>query len=160
MTIDAAELLGLDRKEMLGFLLAQKYEVGNPKSVNALFTDLLGVTPFAAKERERYERLIDDRNLLVHHGGIYKSGGKIRSAVKEGVRVFYDSVRIPRSDFGASAFFVEGMVRKTVEVTEKALQEFISDHKIVLEEERRDVLQWVGSILKRGRIVELADFVD
>jgi len=160
ISIDPAELLDLQRQEMWGFLLAQKYEFNNPKSINGIFTDLIGVTPFSMTERKRYQPLIDDRNLLVHHGGIYKSGGKIRSPVKTGARVFYDSVVIPRSEFGARAFFVEGLIRKTLDVSGKALRKFIHDQNIALEKDRQDALEMVDSILKQNHVIDVADFVD
>jgi hypothetical protein len=108
ISIDPSELLDLPRQDMWGFLLAQKYEFNNSKIINGLFTDLLDVTPFSVVEGKRYQLLTDVRNLLVHHGGIYKSGGKIRSSVKAGARVFYDSVVIPRSEFGTRAFLWRG----------------------------------------------------
>lgn len=55
----------------LGSLLSENYDFGSAKSINSLFFDLLGITPFSIKEIKKFEKLLSDRNLLVHHGGIY-----------------------------------------------------------------------------------------
>jgi hypothetical protein len=55
----------------LGFLLAEKYDFGTPKRINALFNALLKITPFGREDAKRYAALLRDRNLLVHHGGVY-----------------------------------------------------------------------------------------
>ena len=59
--------MGFDRKQ----ILSEKYDFGSSRTINSLFSDLLGVTPFSTKESKEYEEFLNDRNLLVHHGGIY-----------------------------------------------------------------------------------------
>ena len=87
-------------------------------------------------------------------------GVRFVSPVKAGARVFYDSVVIPRSEFGARAFFVEGLIRKTLDVSGKALRKFIHDLNIALEKDRQDALEMVDSILKQNHVIDVADFVD
>jgi hypothetical protein len=69
-------------------------------------------------------------------------------------------VVIPRSEFGARAFFVEGLIRKTLDVSGKALRKFIHDQNIALEKDRQDALEMVDAILKHPQIIDVADFID
>lgn len=57
----------------LGFLIAEEYDFGSAKAVNGLFLDLLNITPFSKEEADEYGQFLNDRNLLVHHGGVYTS---------------------------------------------------------------------------------------
>jgi hypothetical protein len=71
VSIDAAHVTlyadEIDRR--LGFVLAEKYDFGTAQKINALFGALLKVTPFGRDEAKKYAGLLQDRNLLVHHGG-------------------------------------------------------------------------------------------
>src|SRR6202030_1468174 len=67
------EVLG-DLENKLGNLLSEGYDFGSAKAINSLYYDLLGITPFSTAERKNYGQFLQDRNLLVHHGGIYTFG--------------------------------------------------------------------------------------
>ncbi len=56
-----------------GFLLSERFNFGNPKSVNALYRDLLLIAPFSNENAVEFDRIIATRNLLVHHGGMLTS---------------------------------------------------------------------------------------
>jgi len=64
-------LCGEAARQRIGFVLAEKYDFGTSKKINALFLALLKVTPFNKPEAKRYDALLRDRNLLVHHGGVF-----------------------------------------------------------------------------------------
>ena len=49
----------------------QIFKWSSAKTINGLFRDLLGITPFSSDEVKRFGIFINDRNLLVHHGGIF-----------------------------------------------------------------------------------------
>jgi hypothetical protein len=66
-----AVMNGVGAQSKLGYLLAEHYDFGSAKAINALYRDLLEVTPFSAKEARKYEEFLRDRNLLVHHNAIY-----------------------------------------------------------------------------------------
>lgn len=55
----------------VGFLVVEKLDLGTPRSINGLYFDLLGITPLSKDDAEKYRELIELRNLLVHHGGVY-----------------------------------------------------------------------------------------
>jgi hypothetical protein len=62
-----------DMNHRIGSLLSEqpKFEWGSAKDINGLFCDLLGITTFSKDEAEQFHEFISDRNLLVHHGGIF-----------------------------------------------------------------------------------------
>jgi hypothetical protein len=62
-------LFGSTLDYRLRLLLAEKYDVGTPKKINALFNALLKITPLGREDVRRYAALLSDRNLLVHHRG-------------------------------------------------------------------------------------------
>jgi hypothetical protein len=81
--------------------VAERYDFETPQSINSLYQHLLQITPFSTQERKRYEQILNDRNLLVHHGDIstMKYTKQSRSA---GDRVHYDSIRDPSLHFWKS----------------------------------------------------------
>ena len=70
-------------KELLQVLPNINYRIGSllggqadfkwssAKTINGIYRDLLGITPFSEDEVKRFGNFINDRNLLVHHGGIF-----------------------------------------------------------------------------------------
>jgi len=116
----------------LGFLLAERYEFGTPKAVNSLYGDLLLVTPFSNDEKEQCERLLANRNLLVHHGGIYtgRYAGQTFKRRRIRQRVFFDSLVLQSKDVRAAARFLEGIANKTSIATHAALLRYMKENKI------------------------------
>lgn len=55
----------------LGALVAEEYDFGSSRTINSLYFDLLGITPFSKDEEGQYSEFLNDRNLLVHHGGLH-----------------------------------------------------------------------------------------
>jgi hypothetical protein len=55
----------------LGFIVAEERDFGSAKAINGLFCDLLKISPFSKSEMERFSEFLNDRNLLVHHGGVF-----------------------------------------------------------------------------------------
>ena len=111
VSLDATDLLdpGL-QSHRLGSIVAERYDFGTPQSINSLYQHLLQITPFSAQERKRYEQILNDRNLLVHHGGILtmKYANQGRAA---GERVHYDSIRVSKRAFLEITAFLEGIVK-------------------------------------------------
>lgn len=109
---------GLDMNNKLGFLLSEKYDFGSAKTVNSLYFDLLSVTVFSKDECKTYERLSNDRNLLVHHAGIYTMRYHEQAFSRQKVdnRIFYDSLRVLKKDYYKWASFGREIVGKTIDV--------------------------------------------
>ena len=66
----------------IGFLIVQRLDLGSAKKINSVFTSALQITPFGEKDAVAYDKLLRDRNLLVHHGGTYTTS-YIRQAFGE-----------------------------------------------------------------------------
>jgi hypothetical protein len=74
-TIDAADLLQHRNTPLarIGGLLGEQIDFGSARKINAIYRALVKVSPFSSGEIIRYDQLLNDRNLLVHHGGVYTS---------------------------------------------------------------------------------------
>jgi hypothetical protein len=120
----------------LGSLLAEQYDFGSAKTINSLFLDLLGITLFSRNEAEKYAEFLEDRNLLVHHGGIFTLKYREKSIPKSlRDEIYLDSLVISKDDFLRWATFIHRLVDKFTTTTHKALEEFISSNGISLTEE-------------------------
>ena len=72
VSVDLTDLLELDNPlhNKFGFLLSERFNFSSPKSINALYKDLLLITPFSKDNALAFDKVLATRNLLVHHGGI------------------------------------------------------------------------------------------
>jgi hypothetical protein len=59
------------RRDGGGTLISEEYDFGSAKEINGLYQDLLRITPFSANEAKKYSHFLSDRNLLVHHRGVF-----------------------------------------------------------------------------------------
>jgi hypothetical protein len=141
VSIDAAELLDLgssiDHKAgfpeyKLGFLLAERYKFGTAREINARYQALLLITPFSREDKGRFDQLLNDRNLLVHHGGVYNTryAQEILNSESPTNRVFVDSLIVNEGDVISAATFLSRMAFKIAEATQEALNRFVSEHHI------------------------------
>lgn len=130
--------IDLDTKNRLGFVLAEKYDFGSSKTINSLYFDLLSITLFSKDESRKHDRLLNDRNLLVHHGGIYTMRYHEQSFTKQkvGNRIFFDSLVVTKKDYQRWAVFVQQMVAKTISICHRAVAEIIKKEKVRLTKER------------------------
>ena len=62
---DLLELESISSDQLYGFIMAERYDFGTPTKINSLYQALLNITPFSNNEKEEYERILNDRNLLV-----------------------------------------------------------------------------------------------
>jgi hypothetical protein len=131
VTVDASHILAFERftTNCLGFLIAERCDFGTAKSINNHYQDLLNRTPMSVDEVARFDRLVDDRNLLVHHGGLYTARYAGQRFLKKEIqgRVFYDSLVITEAAFLSAAEFLEAIATKTMETTRQALLQFVQE---------------------------------
>jgi len=130
-----------------GCLISEQYDFGPAKTINGLFMDLIGITPFSKDEQIRYSRLLDDRNLLVHHGGIVTTKYSRQRMKRQSVagRVFLDSLVIKKNDFLEWYDFVYSIVRKTAKESKKSLISILENSSFAVSDEQRkalDALDW------------------
>jgi hypothetical protein len=133
----------------LGSLLSEKYDFGSARAVNGLFTDLFDVTPFSKNETEQFSKLLNDRNLLVHHGGIYtiKYSGQQHKAQVVQIRPCWNTLIIKTEDVLQWSEFLDRIAMKTSLACYKALHEFIGSKEIELNSENKQAIE---SLLKES----------
>jgi len=135
-----------DLRHRLGFYLAERYDFGTPQKVNAVFGALLGLSPFSKDEATKYDRVLHDRNLLVHHGGTYttsylKAAAK-RFGTDEPSRAYWDGLRISPNRFQDDANLVDSIGRKVIKSSHAAISRYVQDNGIVLRGARRKALEY------------------
>lgn len=138
--------IDLDTKNRLGFVIAEKYDFGSPKTINNLYFDLLSVTLFSKDESKKYDRLLNDRNLLVHYGGIYTMRYHEQNFKKQevGNRIFFDSLTVSKDDCLKWATFVHQMVGKTISVCHRSIVDSLKKEKVKLSKERRGAFKFLN----------------
>jgi len=150
--IDPARLLRLQDKWnfSLGFLVAENYDFGTAQKINALYTALLKVTPFSKDETNLYDKMLRDRNLLVHHGGSltfnYIEQNKILSD-ETLARPFFDSIVIRAEYFDKQLNFIESIAKKILKSTHIALKSYVADIGVNYSPKRKsamDAFLWWG----------------
>lgn len=145
VAVEASDILTIinDVDYKLGSLLAERYDFGSARLINGLFTDLLNVTPFSKDEEIEYSRFLNDRNLLVHHGGIYtfKYQGQKFVRQQARARAHLDSLIVNKGQFLASSEFVDSIARKITAATHKALGAIMEQNKDRLRPELEHALE-------------------
>lgn len=128
--IDARHVVayGADSNARLGFVLAAKSDFGTAQKINSQYRALLKVSPFSKDEERQFERLLADRHLLVHHGGVvtlsYMEQHPDVPAVRQN-EPFFDSRVIRREDVSQAIDFVESIARKLCRSTCEALVRYV-----------------------------------
>lgn len=134
LTVDVTELLSFGNISVhrLGFLIADKYDFGTAKQINAHYNALLLVTPFSGDAKAMFDRLLSDRNLLVHHGGVYNVRyiHQKNPTSPERQEPFWDSLVLTNEMYESAALFMENIALKIVRATKKALVAFIEERAI------------------------------
>jgi len=140
------EVLG-ELENKLGNLLSEEYDFGSAKAINALYYDLLGVTPFSAAEKKKYQQFLEDRNLLVHHGGIYTFGYAARRFARRTAPGLphWDSLIVSTQDHKGWATFLLAMGEKIAETSKTALQNYAGVNKITLSVQQERAVNFFGS---------------
>jgi hypothetical protein len=133
-------------KHRIGFVIAEKYDFGSSKKINSLFLSLLKVTPFSTSEVKRYDELLRDRNLLVHHSGTFTltyleqlddSSHTLQSDA------FYNSRVIRQAEVIAAIEFIETVADKLVLGSHSALVQHLAANKIQYSGERKKALDFM-----------------
>lgn len=131
----------------VGFLVAERFDFGNARKINALYLTLIGITPFSKDEVKVFDDTLSDRNLLVHHGGVFTHSYFRQHAglESESKRPFWDSLVI-NSDYVTSRFdFLYGMAEKIVNACHAAMIKQIASGELTLDasaEEALRMLNW------------------
>ena len=131
----------------VGSILAEHYDWGSARSVNGLFLDLLKVSPFSKDEAKKYGKFLDDRNLLVHHGGVYTFKYAAQNLSKDVFKAMahWDSIQIEASDVSTWMKFLREVAEKMTRATHQAVTKYVAEQNVKLEAERLRAL-WFLSV--------------
>ncbi len=136
-----------DMSHKLGFLIAEEYDFGTAKCINSLFSDLLKLSPFSQAEMERYAKFLNDRNLLVHHGGVYTLKYATQHFSPDEVKSLINmhSLTVQHSDVEDWAEFLLSVAIKTAKASAKALLQFAADNNIVFDNKAKAAINSLNS---------------
>jgi hypothetical protein len=126
-----------------GSILSEHYDWGSAHSVNGLFCDLLRVSPFSKDEAKRYGEFLGDRNLLVHHGGVYTFKYAGQKFAKKDLRrtVHWQSLTVRKVDVSTWVECLHDIAKKASLATHKALAQFVNANDVELGKERTRALK-------------------
>ena len=116
VSVDVPDLLKLEDplQSKLGFVLSERFNFGSPKTTNSLFKDLLLLTPFSKDSAVAFDRVLEIRNVLVHHGGTPTIRFKREDT---GFPSYFDSVSIKKIDVAQAALLSLKIVKSTAVAT-------------------------------------------
>lgn len=122
------------RFPQVGSLVSEHCDFGSGKKINSLFQDLVGVTPFKKSEIGKHDSLLNDRNLLVHHGGIYTLNYQKQKFIEEEAfeRVFMDSLVVDYNYFKERCSTLEALANKIAKVTKEGFKEILDQSDVAL----------------------------
>jgi hypothetical protein len=125
LSIDPTKLLEIegDVRNKLGFLLSEQLDFGTPQKINAVYSATLKLTPFSKAEAQQFSDILRDRNLIVHHGGVYTSSYLNQFPKIAGAKAlpFWDSKMTSLEEVLALIEFAERIARKTLKASKQIL---------------------------------------
>ena len=134
LSVDLCDLieLGITNHHYYGFIIAEKFDFGTPQKVNSLYQSLINISPFSKDEKKEYEKILNDRNLLVHHGGIYttKYSQQNIKKTKFTERVFFDSIVLSYSEVSSKIDFCKHIVNKLTKSTVTKFNEMLKSKEL------------------------------
>lgn len=145
VSIDATHLVLFqhDIDFALGSMLSEKYDFGSAKQINSYYQTLLKITPFSKDEVQKYNTILNDRNLLVHHGGRhtvkYAEQNLRRKPIEH--QAYRDKLEITEDEYFEAALLIVKIAIKIAHASQKALVAFTSENDIKLTEDQNDALQ-------------------
>jgi hypothetical protein len=146
--IDALSIVQLERRlrQPVGFLLAERLQFGTATEINKLYTHILRVTPFSKAEAERFSELLRDRNLLVHHGGIYTEtyARQIKAPPHD---AYYQSKIVSEAEVKEAIDFLIAVATSLVKSTKQALHRSIAESAYSLSEAASGALSMLDAEL-------------
>lgn len=147
LSIDALKMIEFagPASQQIGFLVAEKFDFGTASKINQLYFSLFGITPLSKEEMIRFSDYLRDRNLLVHHGGVYTSDyirqslGKISG---ERSTAFMYSKVIRKKELFELFDFLQLIAAKIIAASHAALKTITAKEKVKLRGERKKALEY------------------
>ena len=126
--------------------MAEEFDFGSARKINSLYAALLSITPFSKKELQRYDNILSDRNLLVHHGGVFTTEyvtQRLKNKITQNC-VHYDSLVISKREFEDVACFLEKIAFKLINATKKSLEKFVIDNNLTYDDELKKTINFLN----------------
>jgi hypothetical protein len=126
VSVDSLAALGMKRAlgYNVGFLVCERLDFGTARKINAMYSCLVGITPFSKDEAAVFDEILSDRNLLVHHGGIYTHAySRQRLGVAGGEsRTYFDSLNVDLQYVHSRFNFLYATAKKITNSCHKAVE--------------------------------------
>lgn len=142
-----------DCERRVGFILSSMYDFGTAKKINALFRALLDITPFSKDERKKFDALLRDRHLLVHHGGVYTLSyleQQNELVDRRRTDAFFHSRVIVKQELLDALDFIEDVARKLVRGSHRAFVDHLENRGIAYTGERKRALSYMSQWLDKS----------
>ena len=130
-------LFNYDISDKIGFIIAEQFDFGTA----SLYRDLLLVTPFSKDNTIQYNELLSQRNLLVHHGGIYTTKYLNQNGLKTREDIFFNSLIIKKDVFLKWYSFVLELASKTSTACYTAIKKYIEENAITFDTNQMETLE-------------------
>jgi hypothetical protein len=149
ISIDAMKALKLGEQlpAKIGFLLLESHDFGSARKINSIFECLLKITPFSKDEANRYEELLRDRNLIVHHGSVFTTRylEQSKPAPPRGMSAaFMDSLIVDSRRVSQELDFISAIAKKILSASHAALKSYLVETSTTLDPEREMALKMFG----------------
>ena len=146
----------------LGSIVAEQYDFGSAKSINGLFQDILNIAPFSKREAKKYSEFLSDRNLLVHHGGVYTLNYVEQNLASEQAKgqVHWASLVVSKNDVHRWADFLVRLATKIGNVTASALLKSPVSRGSKRSPERKKAIRALGNISNPQAITDMQQNVE
>jgi hypothetical protein len=138
-----------DLSTLFGSLIVDGTDFGTAKAINTFYGDLLGITPFSSKDAKKFHALLEDRNLLVHHGNIFVprySGERFLPRGKGRIRNFVDGLEVTPEGALAAVKFLHDFSIKLRKASRTALQAYLKKESFHLPKSNREALKLLDGV--------------
>lgn len=123
VSIDSRRLLvyGENVYKKLGFVVSERFDFGTAKKINSLYLALLNVSPFSKDAVKQFDRLLTDRNLIVHHGSNYTLSYLEQTKIASIENAYWNCLIVDKEYFRDAFKFIEETSNKLLKSVSTAL---------------------------------------
>lgn len=147
VSIDALKALQLGDllPVKVGFLVLESCDFGTARKINSVYECLIKVTPFSKTEAKRYEALLRDRNLIVHHGSVFTTKYLDQSKRDQARGIsdaFMNSLVVDPARVSEEIDFLLSIARKLMSYSYDALRTYTTETDLRLDPGRQKALEY------------------
>lgn len=136
ISVDSLAALGMNEAFAynIGFLVCERFDFGTARKINAMYASLLDITPFSKDEAIVYDEILADRNLLVHHGGVYTHSYWVQrlGITASAARPFVDSLKVDLEYVRGRFNFLNALAQKIVNASHNAVTQQLGNGNLAI----------------------------